>query len=209
MAHKLYPGQKFNRLTVVEKSHTNAHKEVVWECLCDCGKTTFVTAHNLVSGHTRSCGCLAIERAKEANTTHGETGNKLYRAYSNMMTRCYNPKYKFYRAYGGRGISVCEEWRGEHGYENFSAWAKQNGYDRSLTLDRINVDGEYSPQNCRWATMKQQQNNRTNNATYEYNGEVKTMAEWAETLGVSYGRLQAMLWKKKLPMSEAVSRIVG
>ena len=209
MAYKLKGGQRFGRLTVIERFGTNNHKEATWLCLCDCGKTTVVSASYLVHGHTKSCGCLVSERTVEANRTHGETGTKLYRAYTNMMTRCYNPNYKYFHAYGGRGISVCDEWRGNGGYERFSTWAKQNGYDPMLTLDRADVNGNYTPQNCRWATMKQQQNNRTNNATYEYNGEVKTMAEWAETLGVSYGRLQAMLWKKKLPMSEAVKRIVG
>ena len=209
MAYHFEKGQRFGRLTVIGRSGTNNHGEATWLYLCDCGNETIVSASYLVHGHTKSCGCLAVERAREANITHGETNSKLYRAYTNMMTRCYNPNYKYYHAYGARGISVCEEWRGDGGYEKFSAWAKQNGYDAMLTLDRVDVDGDYSPANCRWATMKQQQNNRTNNARYEYNGEVKTMAEWAETLGVKYSRLQTLLWRKKLPMAEAVKRIVG
>lgn len=126
-----------------------------------------------------------------------------------MMTRCYNSNYKYFYAYGGRGISVCDEWQGRDGYMRFSEWAKNSGYADNLTLDRIDVNGNYCPSNCRWATMKQQQNNRTNNARFTFNGETKTLAEWAETLGVKYGRLQAMINRSRLTMPEAVKRIRG
>lgn len=209
MYHRLKQGDKFNRLTVIERSHSNKRGEVVWKCQCDCGKITYVPSYALVHGDTKSCGCLVLDRIREVCVKHGYTKTKLQYAHSNMMTRCYNPKYKYFHAYGGRGIKVCNEWQGEDGTTNFISWALANGYDESLTLDRIDVDGDYSPSNCRWVTMKQQQNNRTNNARYEYNGEVKTMAEWAESLGVKYERLQYLLWKKKMSMNEAVKIING
>lgn len=208
MAYHLQTGQRFGRLTVVSKDHTNSHGEVVWKCQCDCGNTTYTTGHYLTHGHTQSCGCLVSDRAREVNLTHGETHSKLYRAYTNMMTRCYNPKYKYFHAYGGRGIAVCDEWKGEGGYENFSKWAKANGFSPELTFDRADVNGDYSPSNCRWATMKQQQNNRTNNLRIEYNGEVKTLSEWADHLGVNYAKLQRML-HRNVPIAEAVKKLCG
>lgn len=208
MAYKL-DGKRFSRLTVIERDHTNGRGEIVWKCQCDCGNITYVTSNYLVSGHTKSCGCLVAEKTREANTTHGLSHTKLTRTYANMITRCYNPKYKYYSSYGGRGISVCSEWTGIDGIVNFIQWSLANGYKDDLTLDRIDVNGNYSPNNCRWATMKQQQNNRTNNTRYEYNGEVKTMSEWADALGVKYTRLQHLLWRKKLSMNEAVKAIRG
>lgn len=208
MAYKL-DGKRFSRLTVIEKDHTNKHGEIVWKCKCDCGNISYVTSNYLVSGHTKSCGCLATEKAKEANTTHGLSHTKLTRTYANMITRCYNPNYKYYSSYGGRGISVCSEWSGNDGITNFIKWALSNGYKDNLTLDRINVDGNYSPNNCRWATMKQQQNNRTNNTVFEYNGEKKTLSEWSDCLGVKYSKLQYWLVRKKVPISEAVKAICG
>lgn len=208
MQYKL-SGQRFGRLTAIEKEYTNSHGEVVWKCQCDCGNIAHVTAHYLVSGHTKSCGCLVADRTREANVKHGLTHSKLFYAHTNMMTRCYNPKYKYYYAYGGRGITVCDEWQGENGVKNFAEWAINNGYDPALTLDRIDVNGNYSPENCRWATMKQQQNNRTNNARFEYNGKVKTLAEWADELGVKYSRLQKMLYCNGGSIEKAVEKLCG
>lgn len=149
------------------------------------------------------------ERAKESNTTHGMSKSKLRTVYTNMLTRCYNPKYKSYDSYGGRGIKVSDEWKSKGGYGRFVKWAYENGYSPELTLDRIDVNGNYEPSNCRWATMKQQQNNRRNNAVFEYNGARKTIAEWAEEIGVSYGKLQMTLYRNGGSVEKAVEKFRG
>lgn len=120
--------------------------------------------------------------------SHGDTGTKLYMAWLNMKARCNRKSAREYSNYGGRGIKVCDEWL--HSYETFKEWAMSNGYNDKLTLDRINVDGNYCPKNCRWITNKEQQNNKRNNVVYTYNGETKTLAEWSECLGICYKTLQ-------------------
>lgn len=120
--------------------------------------------------------------------SHGDTGTKLYMAWQNMRARCNRKSAREYNNYGGRGIKVCDEWL--HNYEAFKGWAIKNGYSEELTLDRINVDGNYCPENCRWITNKEQQNNKRNNVLYTYNGETKTLAEWSENLGICYKTLQ-------------------
>lgn len=182
-------GGRFGRLRVIGEAGRK-RKEVLWECVCDCGNTVFVPGYSLRKGHTKSCGCLVSEKAKEANTKHGLYGTRIHGVYTNMKTRCYNPKYYLFKRYGGRGITVCDEWLGPDGLSNFVSWALKNGYSENLSLDRIDNDKGYSPDNCRWVTMKQQQNNRSNNRIITVNGVKKTMAEWADATEASYATLQ-------------------
>ena len=138
------------------KEKKNRHS--IWFCECDCGKTTTVRAHNLISGHTKSCGCFRKDKVKSTRITHGMCNHPLYTVHRNMMNRCYNPNNIAFPNYGARGIRVCERWKK---FENFvgdmlSKWKPE------LTIDRIDVDGNYEPSNCRWATREiQQQNQRT------------------------------------------------
>lgn len=125
--------------------------------------------------------------------SHGDTGTRLHRIWQNMKARCYRKSAREYENYGGRGITVCEEWRSN--YEKFKEWAINNGYADNLTIDRINVNGNYEPTNCRWITNKEQQNNRRDNACYEFNGETKTLAQWSEELGICYKTLQKRIRK--------------
>lgn len=125
--------------------------------------------------------------------THGDTGTRLHRIWQNMKARCYRKSAREYENYGGRGITVCDEWR--NSYENFKEWALNNGYAEDLTIDRINTDGNYCPENCRWITNKEQQNNKRNNVVYEFNGEIKTLAQWSEELGICYRTLQKRIRK--------------
>ncbi len=163
-------GQRFGMLTVVrlhEKYIRTISKRAVykWECLCDCGKTTIVSTSNLQIGHVKSCKCLRqqlsteriIEQSKK-NIKHGFAGTRLYYTWHAMIKRCCNKKNSNYKDYGGRGIKVCDEWL--HNFQSFYDWAMANGYTDELTIDRINVDGNYEPSNCRWATHKQQSMNR-------------------------------------------------
>lgn len=174
-------GQRFGRLVVKALDHTANHKRF-WQCTCDCGKVTIVRQDQLTTGKTMSCGCYMresqlknlkirqINKPKtEKKTTridgHYKTWNplkhkypRLYRIWQAMKSRCYYEKNKCYSSYGGRGITVCEEWKGS--FNTFADWALSHGYQDDLTIDRINVDGKYEPDNCRWITMAEQQRNK-------------------------------------------------
>lgn len=163
-------GQKFGRLTVIERAGTSPHGKATWTCECDCGSMVVVIGNSLLTGNTRSCGCVHNEasaengrNSRDAVRTHGGHKDRLYHVWSDMKRRCENPRFKQFKDYGGRGISVCPEWR--NNYEAFREWALLNGYDKTApvgkcTLDRINVNGNYEPANCRWVDMKAQAQNR-------------------------------------------------
>lgn len=122
---------------------------------------------------------------------HGASGTRLYSIYTGMLKRCRQPSTNGYERYGGRGISVCDEWKGEHGFERFREWAMSHGYTDNLTLDRIDTNGNYEPDNCKWSTIEEQCNNRRNNIWLEYNGERHTMAQWARILNVPVATIKA------------------
>lgn len=171
-------GQRFGRLVVVSENGRDKIQNVLWLCRCDCGNMVTIRGSMLRAGRSKSCGCFRKDLQSEINTTHGLRNTRLHRIWSEMKTRCYNKKNKSYEMYGGRGIIVCEEWL--HNFQAFYDWAMANGYRDDLTIDRINNDKGYSPDNCRWITQKEQQNNRRNNRTITHNGETHTISEWAE-----------------------------
>ena len=158
-------GQRFVRLTVIERRESTKDGQATWLCQCDCGNQSVVTGGHLRTGHSTSCGCLQIEKRSQGNhVIHGKKHTRLYGVWAGMKKRCYNPKYEAYNRYGGRGITVCDEWL--HDFGAFYDWAMDNGYDESAaygkcTLDRIENDKGYSPENCRWVDMKTQSNNRS------------------------------------------------
>lgn len=170
-------GDRFGRLTLLRLSR-NENGEVVWVCKCDCGKTKIVKSRRLTCSvkPTRSCGCIRIDMFINRNTTHNLYKHPLYVVWEGMKSRCYNKNHSKYKNYGARGIKVCKKW---HRFQKFYNDVK-DGYEKGLTLDRPNVNGDYKPSNFRWSTQKVQGRNRTNNKHITCRGETKVLAEWGE-----------------------------
>lgn len=172
-------GMTFGRLTVLKHVGSNKHKKALFLCKCSCGKEVIVIGSQLKSGSTKSCGCLhdekSSERAKERNlrenpnTSHGESSNHLYYVWRGIINRCYNIKAENYKNYGGRGIAVCEEWKN---LKTFLKWAEQSNYKEGLTIERINVNGNYEPSNCTWIPAKDQAKNRRPRSEWNTNLEI-------------------------------------
>lgn len=176
-------GKKFGQLTVVARGENTSNGKCRWVCDCDCGKrkNKTVTTSDLLSGRVRSCGCLYKESNKGRNKKHGKTGIRLYQIWFSMRQRCNYSSSVGFANYGGRGVTICEEWSD---FQPFYDWAMASGYSDGLTLDRKDTNGSYCPGNCRWVTMKEQQNNRRNNRIVEYGGEKYTLSQLAEKLSV-------------------------
>ena len=176
-------GQKFGELTVQKQAtyriQPSGKKVLRWYCECSCGGSAIVCTSSLKNGKTSSCGC---KKKRPSIKTHGKSKTRLYRIWCSMKTRCSNPARRFYKDYGGRGIDVCVEWKEK--FENFYEWAINNGYSDTLSIDRKDVDGNYEPDNCRWATTIQQGRNKRNTKLYEYNGESLCLSEWADKYGI-------------------------
>lgn len=190
MAHiKDLTGQKFGKLTAIKPVGRNKNGGCTWLCKCDCGKEKIASSSSLLKGGTKSCGCLAtsvrIENMKKLNGFyHGHSNERLYRIYKCMIYRCTNHNSDDFKYYGGKGITVCEEWL--NSFEEFKNWAVGNGYSDKLTLDRMDSDGNYEPSNCRWVSMKEQSNNKGCNVIITFNNESHTLKQWSEILGVNY-----------------------
>lgn len=189
-------GQKFDRLTVVSFSHSDngAH----WNCVCDCGGNIISKGCHLRSPARSSCGCLrkeSIKKASAASLTKRVIGLKhpriLKDLYRNMKDRCYNPDNKRWKNYGGRGIKVCDEWLNDH--RSFYWWCEENGHNKGLQIDRIDVNGDYKPSNCRFVNAQTQMNNTTQNRYVEAFGEKLTLAEAARKYHITYGCLKHRL----------------
>ena len=189
-------GQKYGKLTVLKFSGFK-DKYSMWECLCECGNKTIVRGCNLGSGHTQSCGCMFRVKSLEVNTTHNCTKTRLYKIWSGMKGRCYNPNDISYQNYGGRGVRICDEWME---FVNFRDWAISTGFSEvapreQFSIDRIDVNGDYSPENCRWVTLAEQRNNKQNTVYIDYGGEKLTAKEWSVKRNIPYKKIMDRLYK--------------
>jgi hypothetical protein len=191
-------GQRFGKLVVIKFSHTGGkYYRSFWLCKCDCGNTSIVAQSSLKGGHTKSCGCLIKNNGVRK---HKLCKSRIYQIYARMKNVCYNKHSKDYAKYGGRGIDICKEWLGENGFINFYNWSIKNGFNENLsskecTIDRIDNNKGYFPDNCRWTTLKVQQNNTRRNHYISYNGTTQTVAQWAESLNMNYTTLHERLRK--------------
>ena len=180
-------GKKFGKLTVIKLAKTpSGQAGAYWECRCDCGNKKIVRAATLKNGDTKSCGCAKFSGV----TNHGLYKTRLHTIWLLMRDRCLNKNSTNYKRYGGRGISVCEEW---NEFKPFYDWAMANGYKDGLSIDRIDNNGDYCPSNCRWATRVEQANNTRRNRWIEYNGETHTLAEWGRLYNIPYDKLWSRL----------------
>ncbi len=199
-------GKRFGKLIVLEFAFVK-NKRRYWLCKCDCGKEKVIQLPHLTSKHTISCGCYQKQKAKQSLTKHGKYYTKLYSIWINIKDRCCNPKNKSYNNYGGRGINICSEWIDkEKGFINFYDWAMKNGYKKDLTIDRIDVNGNYTPFNCKWSTKTEQQQNKRTNIFITFNNKTLNISQWAKELNVPYYRIQSRL-KKGLRFEECIKNI--
>lgn len=193
--HENLTGRTFGRLTVLkEVSHPKAGV-YIWECECSCENHTHinVNGNSLRSGNTKSCGCLHTEQLQQRNMQgrkYDKSYKRLVQIWRAVNHRCYNPKDTAYKWYGGKGIKVCDEW---HNFDSFKDWAIANGYSDKLTIDRIDSNKDYCPENCQWATWEEQANNTSSNKMITYNGKTQSLSMWAKELNLDYHRTKARL----------------
>jgi len=195
-------GMTYGRLTVVGYSHTNKSGKTFWKCKCECGKETVTSSDKLRRGVTRSCGCLRKELYGKAQTTHGMTKTKLYVIWSNMRSRCMYRKNSMYHNYGGRGISLCEDWKN---FDSFRKWAEKNGYKEGLSIERIDVNGNYEPKNCTWIPKSKQLLNQRRSHLVTAFGKTQTIKEWSDESGIKYDTIERRLNSYGWNPADAVS----
>jgi hypothetical protein len=200
----VYIGMSYGQLTIESIERINSKLYV--SAKCTCGKTGSYMLVKLKDGHTKSCGCLRKKIMSDILTTHGLYHTRINNIWNGMIDRCRRVKNKNYKNYGGRGITVCEEWATD--FMAFYNWAMNNGYSDELTIERNDVNGNYEPGNCKWITHSKQALNRRDNHFVTYNGVTKTIAEWAKDLNMNYNtlinRLNTYRWGIEKALTEPV-----
>lgn len=189
-------GKVFGRLTVLYRDGCSPSYESKWRCLCSCGKEKTIVGASLRNGSTSSCGCFSKEVHLKATTTHGLVNSPVYGIWRNMLNRCRNPNDKRWLSYGGRGITVCAGWKD---FTNFHNWAMSSGFSKGLTLERVQVDGNYEPGNCSWIPREEQSCNRTNTVRVLYQGELQPLSKVCQELGLKYGTIMQRIYRGKSP----------
>lgn len=180
------PGARFGRMTIIKEVHGKVVGRRYFDCRCDCGEIKTVRLDGLTRGTVVSCGCFNRERSSEVNTKHGHSDDRIYRIWIGMKNRCMNPNYSLYANYGGRGIIVCKDWLS---FQVFYDWAITNGYQKDLTIERKDVNGNYEPDNCTWLDMDSQRRNTTRSKRITFNGKTLTMRQWANEIGIDISTL--------------------
>ncbi len=182
-------GKKFDRLTVIKREPRRNKKNSYWLCKCICGNFKVVRRQHLLVGDVRSCGCLAKEISSRVHTKHGLEHTKSYRVWQGMIARCYKKTTDSYYLYGARGIVVCERWK--HSIKDF--YSDMGECPEEMSIERINTNGNYSPKNCKWATLEEQANNKRNTIRIENNGENLTISQWSRKVGIKHFTIRARL----------------
>lgn len=205
-------GNRYGKLTVLSYAGHTSDGKSKWLCKCDCGKEKVARAASLVAGTTKSCGCLYYETRKIAISKitekkshfykHGMSKSRINNIYRRIKERCYNRNNPAFSYYGKRGITMCPEWKDD--FMAFYKWSIENGYTHEMTIDRIDTNKGYSPDNCRWTTMTVQQNNRTNNVRVSYNGQEHTLSEWADIVGITKSTIYHR-YERKWPVDKMLN----
>lgn len=202
-------GQKFNRLTFIEPDRIHqspkGYRNLYWLLKCECGNSTVKKSTSVKSGYAKSCGCLQREMTSKARRTHGDSDSRLYYVWENMRKRCYKPNSDRYKNYGARGIKVCDEWKDDYGA--FMKWALSNGYKDNLTIDRNDVNGNYTPENCSWIPMAEQAKNRTTNKWIYINDQKLSPTDIEEKYNIPVKTVYARIARGD--EGEAVARPLG
>ena len=198
-------GKKFGKIKVVSM-FGSVNGAIIWNCLCECGKEMKISTGRLNYGNVKSCGCEKIKMTIDRNTTHGKAKTRLYKIWIGMKKRCYNPNSKAYKNYGGRGISMCQEWK--ENFINFYDWSMEHGYSEELSIDRIDVNGNYEPSNCRWAANKEQGRNQRKTIYLTLFETEKTLSEWCEYAEIKSSRAYQRLRHGNRPFDESELRII-
>lgn len=202
-------GKKYNRLTVIAFENVKRGKTSCWNWIvrCDCGALKSVNPYRVLNGNTKSCGCYKAEHTVEFNrrekAKHNGRRTRLYTIWHGMKQRCYCETCHDYKNYGERGIVICDEWKND--FSAFRDWALQNGYSEKLSIDRIDVNGNYCPENCRWVDCQTQNRNRTTNAAVLYRGKEYTYADLADMSGIRYGTLYARICHRGWSVEKAMN----
>lgn len=174
-------GLRFGHLIVIRENGRSSQSNVKWLCKCDCGNEVSVNSSYLITKHTSSCGCFKKECSTNRFTTHGQTGTHLYKIWASMIQRCHDRKSKSFKSYGEKGVSVCNEWRE---FEGFYSWAINNGYKETLSIDRIDCEGNYSPNNCQWIPLSLNREKHRDSIMLNYQGEERPLKTWCDKLNL-------------------------
>lgn len=202
-------GLVFGKLIVIDKAAIKKGKVIMWVCECECGGRKIARAADLKNGKTKSCGCIIKQVLSDRNTTHGMSGTRIYEIWQGMIKRCTNKKCQYYHLYGGRGIKVCERWK------NFKLFYEDTyiGYSEGLSIDRFpNKNGDYEPNNFRWATDEEQATNKRVNHVLEYNGKKQTISQWAKEIGLNQRLIGSRIkrgWTSEMALTLPIQKVLS
>ena len=201
-------GRQFGDWKVVRYAGTTKNGQAKWMCECKCGTKRAVIGSNLRNRSSRNCGCIRAEKLKNKEETHKMSKSRLYNIWKEILQRTTNEKNKNYRYYGGRGIGICNEWR--ENFETFAKWSNENGYSPNMTIERRDNSKGYQPDNCYWATMKEQSRNKRSNHWLTYRGKTKTITDWAEDIGMKKttltNRINRLGWSTEKALETPVKK---